>query len=87
MGLKTFNIGERQALEFLCDCSTHSKGLGKAWFDAGTFEVNFTLALLTGWTKDRDDHDAWLCPQCANEPKTESDSRTQRTAQSSPRLR
>ena len=64
MGCKVFAIGDaREALELSCDCPSH-EGEGRAWFDCGTYEGNFTLALAAGWRKRNNDRGAWLCPRC-----------------------
>jgi|307.fasta_scaffold1520205_1 hypothetical protein len=66
MGIKIFAIGgAREALELSCDCPSHRDEAGRAWFDCGTYEGNFTLALAAGWRKRRNDKSTWACPQCA----------------------
>jgi len=66
MGCKVFAIGDaREALELSCDCPSHREGAGRAWFDCGTYEGNFTLALAAGWKKRSHDKGTWACPQCA----------------------
>jgi len=76
MGCKVFTIGDaREALELWCDCPSHREGVGRAWFDCGTYESNLTLALVSGWMQRQNDKGAWLCPQCASKIDGKSRSR------------
>lgn len=67
MGLKVFKIvGERQALELVCDSSAHGDGVRTAWFDCGSGSGSLSLARAAGWIEGRDGPGVWLCPQCAH---------------------
>ena len=66
MGLKSFNIGEREALEITCDSVAHRGELPTAWFDCGSNLGNLALAIAAGWTEWRSAKRKWFCPQCAH---------------------
>jgi hypothetical protein len=65
MGLKSINVGAREALEFSCDCAAHRGEPTIAWFDCGSDLGNIELALAAGW-RERRVKRTWLCPQCAH---------------------
>jgi hypothetical protein len=67
MGLKTFKIGERGALEFACDRVAHRAEPPTAWFDCGSDFCNLALAIAAGWTERRNAKGMWLCPRCAQQ--------------------
>jgi hypothetical protein len=65
MGLKSINVGAREALEFTCDRAAHRGEPAIAWFDCGSDLGNVELALAAGW-RERRVKRTWLCPQCAH---------------------
>jgi hypothetical protein len=65
MGLRSINVGGREALEFTCDCAAHRGEPATAWFDCGSDLGNVELALAAGW-RERRVKRTWLCPQCAH---------------------
>jgi hypothetical protein len=65
LGLKSLNIGEREALEIVCD-GAHRGEPPTAWFDCGSDLGNLALALVIGWTEWRNTKRKWFCPQCAH---------------------
>ena len=64
MGLKSLNIGQRKALEIVCD-GVHKGYPPAAWFDCGSNPGNVELAIVAGW-RERRVKRTWLCPQCAS---------------------
>jgi hypothetical protein len=65
MGLKSINVGKREALEIACD-RVHKGDPPTAWFDCGSDLGNLTLALTIGWTEWRSAKRKWFCAQCAH---------------------
>jgi hypothetical protein len=65
VGLKSFQLGGREALEFACDGTAHRSEPWTAWFDCGSGLGNLALAIAAGWTERRSPKPMWLCPQCA----------------------
>ena len=66
MGLHTIKIGERGAVELVCDNVAHHGKPPIAWFDCGSDLGNLTLAMAAGWER-RDSKAMWLCPRCAEQ--------------------
>lgn len=66
MGLKSFEMGGREALEVACDGAAHRSDPRTAWFDCGSGFGNLALAIAAGWTERRSPKLMWLCPQCAS---------------------
>jgi hypothetical protein len=66
VALKTFKIGERDALELACDGVVHRGEPPTAWFDCGSDLGNLALATAAGWTERRNAKGMWVCPRCAH---------------------
>jgi hypothetical protein len=65
VGLKSVKIGEREALELVCDGVAYRGEQPAAWFDCGSDLGNLALAMAAGWER-RKVNGMWLCPRCAN---------------------
>jgi hypothetical protein len=83
VGLKSFQIGGRKALELTCDGAAHRSDPQTAWFDCGSGQGNLALAIAAGWAERRSPRPMWLCPQCAHKntlkqsgPRNRADSTT-----------
>src|SRR6476620_11670949 len=62
--IKAIRIGQREALEFECDCEDHDDRRDqRAWFQIfGSYSDGVLLARCCGWTEGAG---GWACPECS----------------------
>jgi hypothetical protein len=68
MGLKAFSISDaREALEVICDGTSHGDRAPMAWIDGGSPSGSALLITTVGWSEAK--HKGvtkWLCPRCSD---------------------